>query len=95
MCANPLCCAAYVGETGCPLRQRMTNHRHTINHRVDSPVAEHFSAQTHTMRVSVIQAASADVLQRRIGKKSWTERLRLQGPFNIINPDDGIEVAAL
>ena len=94
-CANPLCCAAYVGETGCPLRQRMTNHRHTIKHRVDTPVAEHFSAQTHTMRVSVIQAASADVLQRRIREKSWIERLRLQGPFNIINRDDGIEVAAL
>ena len=85
-------------ETGRPLRERVTNHRYAIKHGacgVDTPVATHFNKHTHTMRVSVLQGASADVLRRRILERQWIQRIRNQGALVVINRDDGIDVATL
>ena len=37
------CQAAYVGETGCTLRERMNGHRSAIENGEDTPVADHFN----------------------------------------------------
>ena len=53
-----VCDAAYVGETGRTLRERMNGHRQDIRSHADTPVALHFGESTHNLRVSVIQQAA-------------------------------------
>ena len=65
-CGKPGCEAVYVGETGCSLRERMNGHRFSIKNKTNTPVGMHFSTEGHNPRVSVIQKAPPDILQRRL-----------------------------
>ena len=44
----------YIGETGCPERERMSRHRFSIRHLEDTPAAEHFTQPGHEMKIAVI-----------------------------------------
>ena len=57
------CQAAYVGETGCTLRERMNGHRSAIKNGEDTPVADHFKEE-HSARVSVLTSTIAIVPAR-------------------------------
>ena len=92
-CTN--CNAAYVGETGCPLRDRMNQHRSTIRNNSDTPVSHHFR-NGHDLKVLAIQHAPADTLQRRILERQWIERLQREDCLlHLINRDGGIEILTL
>ena len=87
------CNAAYVGETGCKLRERLNHHRSNIRNNDDTPVAEHFRGQ-HALRVTVLSAAPEDVVQRRLIEKMWIERLK-DTTWHVINRDNGIDALTL
>ena len=85
-----ICDAVYVGETGCLLRERFTQHRYTVCHQQDTPVPEHFS-RGHTMQLSVLELAPEDALQRRLLEKKCIKRFRTSPAHNVINKDDEVD----
>ena len=87
------CNAAYVGGTGCKLREQLNHHRSNIRNNDYTPVAEHFRGQ-HALRVTVLTAAPEDVLQRRLIENMWIERLK-DTTWHLINRDDGIDSLTL
>ena len=89
------CQAAYVGETGCTLRERMNGHRSAINNDEDTPVADHFKEE-HSVRVSVLTSTPEEVIQRRLMERAWIRCLSGEGsPWTLINRDAGIDVELL
>ena len=89
------CNAAYVGETGCRLHERMNGHRHSIKNNEDTPVAIHFSTEGHTLRVAVLQRTPQDVIKRRTLEKLWIARFKASPRFRTLNRDDGIDILLL
>ena len=94
-CGKPGCEAVYVGETGCSLRERMNGHRFSIKNKTNTPVGMHFSTEGHNPRVSVIQKAPQDILQRRLLEKSWIDRLKKSPGKLLLNRDDGLDIRVL
>ena len=89
------CQAAYVGETGCTLRERMNGHRSAIKNGEDTPVADHFKEE-HSARVSVLTSTPEEVVQRRLMERAWKRRLSSEGsPWTLINRNAGIDVEPL
>ena len=89
------CQAAYVGETGCTLRERMNGHRSAIKNGEDTPVADHFKEE-HSVRVSVLTSTPEEVVQRSLIERAWIRRLSGEGsPWTLINRDAGIYVEPL
>ena len=85
------CQAAYVGETGCTLRERMNGHRSAIKNGEDTPVADHFKEE-HSVRVSVLTSTPEEVIQRHLMERAWIRRLSGKGsPWTLINRDAGID----
>ena len=89
-----ICDAVYVGERGCLLRERLTQHRYAVLHQQDTPAAEHFS-KAHTMQVSALELAPEDALQRRLLEKKWIKRFRTSPAHNVINRDGGVDALTL
>ena len=89
------CQAAYVGVTGCTLRERKNGHRSAINNSEDTPVAEHFKEE-NSVRVSVLTSTPEEVIQRRLVERARIRRLSGEGsPWTLINRDAGIDVELL
>ena len=89
------CQVAYVGETGCTLRERMNGHRSAIKNSEDTPVADHFKEE-HSVRVSVLTSTPEEVVQRRLMERVWIRRLSGEGsPWTLINRDAGVDVELL
>ena len=89
------CRAAYVGETGCALRDRMNHHRCDMKNNEDTPVAQHFKGN-HSARDSVLVSTPEDTVQRRVMERAWIKRLsRQSSPWQLINRDTGIDVLTL
>ena len=87
------CNAVYIGETGCTLRTRMTQHRSSIRHKEDTPVAEHFGLQPgHQPRVMVLESTPREMAQRRIVEAKWIARFRRSSSVSLLNRDDGIDI---
>ena len=82
----------YVGETGCPLRTRMTQHRGSIRHGEDTPVADHFRTPGHLLRVLILQSTPREVIQRRIAEAEWIAHFRAEPSATVLNRDDGIDI---
>ena len=90
-----VCTAAYVGETGCSLRDRLNGHRHAIKEKEDTPVGLHFQGQ-HSVRVSVLASAPNDTTQRRLMERAWIEQLSSPAsPWHLINRDRGIDALTM
>ena len=85
------CQAAYVGETGCTLWERMNGHRSAIKNGEDTPVANHFKEKP-SVRVSVLTSTPAEVIQRRLMERAWIGE---GSPWTLINRDAGIDVEPL
>ena len=90
-----VCDAAYVGETGRTLRERMIGHRQDIRSHADTPVALHFGESTHNIRVSVIQQAPCDTVQRRTAERGWIKKVRDSSPFTVLNRNEGMDILLL
>ena len=87
--------AANIGETGCPLQERMNQHRFSVNHEEDTPVSEHFQ-DGHQPMVSVLQSAPSDTLQRCLIEQRWIKRLsQPHSLLRLINRDGGIDALSL
>ena len=89
------CNAVYIGETGCLLRERMNGHRYSVNHKLDTPVAEHFRQKDHKMAVRVLQGTPEDVTMRRSLEKKWIAQLKEDDRFQVINRDEGADILSL
>ena len=59
----------YIGKTGCLLRDRITRHRFSMSHNLDTRVVEHFSQPGHYLTVSVLQSPQEDAVIRRLRDK--------------------------
>ena len=90
-----VCTVAYVGKTGCSLRERLNGHRHAIKEKEDTPVGLHFQ-EKHPVRVSVLASAPNDTTQRRLMEKVWIEQLSSPAsPWHLINRDRSIDALTL
>ena len=94
-CGHPKCNAAYVGETGCTLRERMNGHRLAVKNKTDMPVANHFSTREHSLKISVLQAAPTAVVQCRLLEKLWIERIEESPQYRLLNRDEGLDIRTL
>ena len=76
-CTQAQCDAVYTGETGCTLRERMNGHRSSIKNNEDTTVAVHFTHRDHSWRVTVLERAPTDIMQRQLLKAvdQQTERV--------------------
>ena len=74
------------------LRDRIAQHRFAIKHKGNTTVADHFAVAGHYPRLSVLQAASDNVLLRLIAERSWISKLKSHPSVYVINRDDGIDV---
>ena len=88
-CTQAQCEAVYIGEMGCTLRERMNGHRSSIKNKEDTPVAVHFTHRDHSWRVTVLERAPTDTVQRRLLENLWINMLRL---FTVLNRDDGLGI---
>ena len=87
--------AAYVGVTGCTLRERMNGHRWAIKNGEDTPVADHFKEE-HSVCVGVLTSTPGEVIQRRLMERARIRHLSGKGsPWTLINRDAGIDVELL
>ena len=84
-----------MGETGCPLRTRMMQHRAAIKNAEDTPVGVHFNQQGHEPRVRVLDSAPTNVIQRRILEAKWIRHFKQQPMVTLLNRDDGADILAL
>jgi len=89
------CNAVYIGETGCTLRTRMTQHRMDIRNIHDTPVAEHFSLSGHTPEVCVLDSTSDDMALRRIVEAKWIGLFKASRNRNVLNRDNGADILPL
>ena len=94
-CSAATCNSVYVGETGCPLRTRMTQHRAAIKNAEDTPVGVHFNQQGHEPRVRVLDSAPTNVIQRRILEAKWIRHFKQHSMVTLLNRDDGADILAL
>ena len=85
-----LCNAVYVGETGTPLRRRITHHRSDIHLRRDTAVAEHFQG-AHAPRVAVLESTARDVVVRTSRESMWISRFRASPDVRVLNRDGGLD----
>ena len=90
-----VCTAAYVGETGCSLRDRLNGERHAVKEKEDTPVGLHFQGK-HSVRVSVLASASNDTTKRRLMERAWIEQLLSPASqWHLINRDRGTDALTL
>ena len=89
------CDAAYVGETGQKLRERVTSHRGDIKHQQDTAISAHFNLTGHEMRISGLERASTDVTLRKLKEKHWISVIRTHTTYTCLNRDDGISILPL
>ena len=87
--------AVYIGETGCALRKRMTEHRSDIRHRMDTPLAEHFHLSGHLPRVCVLSSAPQDGIRRHIIEAQRSARFRESDSLVVLNRDNGGDILQL
>ena len=80
---------------GCTVRERMNGHRLSIKNNEDTPVAVHFTHRDHSWRVTVLERAPTDIVQRRLLEKLWINRLRGSQLFTVLNRDDGLGILVL
>ena len=89
------CNAVYIGETGCTLRARMTQHRSTIRNGEDTPVAQHFALPGHTPNVCVVDSTPCNTTLRRIAEGRWISNFKKVTSVKVMNRDDGAEFLPL
>ena len=89
------CNAAYVGETGNKLRERLNGHRADIRNKRDTPVGVHFNMANHNLRVSGLERTGADTTSRRVREKKWIGIVAESQAFTCMNRDNGIDFLVL
>lgn len=85
------CGIQYVGETLCPLHERMNKHRSNINHKFHSLVANHFNGpcSLHDLLVQPIEQISGDghdeiiTKHRKLRESFWMKELRTVYPYGL------------
>ena len=83
------CGQQYVGKTGQPLHRRINSHQSDIkqSRTEESPVAEHFNSEGHTLAdmtvVAIDQLYSHDSCLCKIRESRWIRTLWTSHPFGI------------
>lgn len=82
------CGMQYVGETSGSLRDRLTQHRSTINTKKNTPVALHFNLPDHSasdLRVQgILSCGGKNCLKyRRLMEHTWIDTLQTAHPLGI------------
>ena len=81
------CNKQYVGQTEQTLRQRMNGHRHSIIHKIDTPVARHFNLAGHSIDhlhiIGIDLLPSADLYTRLNKETFWIYTLKTLEPHGI------------
>ena len=62
----------------------MNGHRFAVKNKTDTPVAQHFSTSEHSLKISVLQAASTAVVQRRLLEKNFGSN-ELKSPHGTVS----------
>ena len=73
----------------------MNSHRSSVKNNEDTPVAAHIAHRDHSRRVTVLERAPSDIVQRRLLEKLWINRLRGSQLFTVPNCDDGLGILVL
>ena len=73
----------------------MNGHRFAVKNKADTPVANHFSTNQHSLKISVLQAAPTAVVQRRLLEKLWIERIEQSAQYRLLNRDEGLDIRTL
>ena len=73
----------------------MNGHRSSIKNNEDTPVAVHFLHQDHSRRVTVLERAPTDIVQRRLLEKLWINMLKGSQLFTVLNRHDGLGIPVL
>ena len=73
----------------------MNGHPFSMKNKTNTPVGMHFSTEGHNPRVSVIQKAPQDILQRRLLEKCLIDRLKKSPGKLLLNRDDGPDIRVL
>ena len=89
------CNAAYVGETGQKLRERLNGHRADIRNKADTPVGVHFGMSDHHLRVSGPEGTSSDTRSRRLRERAWIRFFQKSNVFTCMNRDNGLDILTL
>ena len=89
------CNAAYVGETGQKLRERLNGHRADIRNKADTPVGVHFGMSDHHLRVSGLEGTSSDTRSRRLRERAWIRFFQQSNVFTCMNRDNGLDILTL
>lgn len=80
------CFKQYVGQTCTTVSTRMNAHRYDIKHKLDKMVPNHFNSPNHSyldLRVTVIEQASANVLERQLRESIWIKKLQTLDPIGL------------
>ena len=89
------CNAAYVGETGQKLRERLKGHRADIRNKADTPVGVHFGMSDHHLRVSGLEGTSSGTRSRRLRECAWIRFFQKSNVFTCMNRDNGLDILTL
>ena len=89
------CNAAYVGETGQKLQERLNGHRADIRNKADTPVGVHFGMSDHHLRVSGLERTSSDTRSRRLRERAWIRFFQKSNVFTCMNRDNGLDILTL
>lgn len=81
------CNVQYVGETGCTLRERFTNHKSNIKLKKQTPIAIHFNSASHSildLNIIAIDKISDNNVNiesnRKLKEKYWQNLLQTNFP---------------
>ena len=67
----------------------------SVKNNQDTPVAVHFTHRDHSWRVTVLERAPTDIVQRQLLEKLWINRLRGSQLFTVLNGDNGLGILVL
>lgn len=83
------CKKQYVGETGRELRLRMTDHRHYVTKKVNTPIGQHFNSPNHSVgdiKVTVIDSleqTDGTLRMRQTRENAWIRKLQTEAPLGL------------